>query len=426
MLASGPRRSRYFRRLFRTDEVADQSKRSCEIKLPHLSALAFPLFLDLVYDQSIRVDHKDAGIRKHAVALYQLADTYQVGDLVKEIHLHFIPNIGLEEACPYYQDAVTFDPPVRTFLDRILQVCTSNVLRLDPTSPLLRAMEPDFLLAILETERRRRETRVTAGAEALHISRHLSTLIVGYVAYCDGEDIPLEDRMLEVLTRTEYIPSIDFHVTLEWSRMVVPKIIRMHATSDVPVTASTDPALNIQLRCLESIKGNISKVDLEDSSSEYREFLKSLPADIAVDAALELTMLRQLVQQDAMATKYQALRERNVILESNVRQNSADYQALQRQCDALSKDLSRFELVLPQVGKKSSLKKVMVAPTAVPAGVKMSTTHGHLQVNGRPLFLLRPKSPPTTTTSAAGSFATPSSSTPKRGASPLRSSATHI
>lgn len=422
LLASGPRRSRYFRRLFRTDEVADQAKRSCEIKLPHLSANAFPLFLDLVYDQSIRVDHNDAGIRKHAVALYQLADEYGVADLIKEIKVQFIPKIGLDEACPYYQDAVMFNPPVRSFLDHILKICTSNVLRLDPTAPLLRAMEPDFLLAILETERRRRETRVTAGAEALHISRHLSTLIVGYVAYCDVEDIPLPDNMLEVLTRTEYIPSIDFHVVLEWSRIVVPKIMRIHAHSDDPVTTS-DPALNIQFRCLESIKGNISKVNLEDSDSEYRDFLKSLPADIAVDAALELTMLRQTAQQDMMTTKYEGLMERNASLEKNFRQASTDLQALQRERDALAKDLGRFELVLPSVGKKSSLKKVPSTPAAamrVPPGVKMSSAeNGHLQVNGRPLFLLRPRSP--TTSGVSASFG--SSSTPKSGNnSPSRSS----
>jgi len=425
LLASGPRRSRYFRRLFRTDEVADPSstkqKRTCEIRLSHLSALAFPLFLDLIYDQSIRVDHNDAGIRKHAVALYQLADTYQVGDLLKEIRSQFIPKIGLDEACPYYQDSVMFHPPVRAFLDHILNICTSNVLRLDPTSPLLRAMEPDFLLAILETERRRRETRVTAGAEALHISRHLSTLIVGYVAHCDVEGIPLPDRMLEVLTRTEYIPSIDFHVVLEWSRMVVPKIMRMHAKSDEPVTAS-DPALNIQLRCLESIKGNIGKVDLEDSSSEYRDFLKSLPADIAVDAALELTMLRQMVQQDMMKTKYEGLLERNAVLEKNFCQNSADLQTLQRERDGMVKDMGRFELVSPSVGKKSSLKKVPNTPSAlmIPKGVKISSAeNGHLQVNGRPVFLLRPRSPASASTPSSSPPSTPKS---KNNNSPTRNS----
>ena len=423
LLASGPRRSRYFRRRIRTDEVAadpasttPHNKRSCEIKLSHLSANAFPLFLDLVYDQSIRVDHGDAGIRKHAVALYQLADTYQVGDLLKEIRSQFIPKIGLDDACPYYQDSVMFHPPVRAFLDHILSICTSNVLRLHPTSPLLRAMEPDFLLAILETERRRRET--TAGAEALHISRHLSTLIVGYVAYCDVEDIPLSDRMLEVLTRTEYIPSIDFHVVLEWSRMVVPKIMRMHSNSDEPVTTA-DPALNIQLRCLESIKGNISKVDLEDSGSEYREFLKSLPADIAVDAALELTMLRQKVQQDMMKSKYESLLERNASLEKHFRQNSADLQALQRERDGLAKDLGRFELVLPSAGKKSSLKKVPSTPSLVPKGVKISSAeNGHLQVNGRPLFLLRPRSP---ASASSSTVSTPKSSnnSPTRNSSSI-------
>ena len=420
LLASGPRRSRYFRRLFRTDEVADNAKRSCEIKLPLLSAHAFPLFLDLVYDQSLKVDHNDAGIRKHAVALYQLADTYQVGDLLKEIRTQFIPRIRLEDACPYYQDAVTFDPPVRSFLDHILNVCTSNVLRLDPTAPLLRAMEPDFLLAILETERRRRETRVTAGAEALHVSRHLSTLIVGYVAYCDVEEIALDDAVLEVLTRTEYIPSIDFNVTLEWSRMVVPKIMRMHATSEEPVTSS-DPALNIQLRCLESIKDNIGKVDLEDPTSEYREFLKSLPANIAVDAALELTMLRQSVQHDLMQTKYEALRDQNVALEGNFRQNSAELQALTRERDMLQRDLARFELVSPSVGKKSSLKKVGTTPSAVPSGCKISSTeNGHLQVNGRPLFWLRP--PSLARSTVPGNATTPKST--GHGHSPARSTTT--
>jgi hypothetical protein len=378
LLASGPRRSRYFRRLFRTDELAENSNSSCDIRLPSLSARAFPHFLDLVYDQSITVDHTDPIICKHVVGMFHLADLYQVNDLVKEIRLHFIPKIGLDEACTYYRDAVSFDPPIRSFLDHILKVCTSNVLRLDATSPLLRAMEPEFLLAIFETERRRRETRVAAGAEALHISRHLSTLIVGYVAYCNVEGIELEDRLMAELTDIKYIPSIDFRVVLEWSRIVVPKIMRMHAESDEPLNES-DPALNIQLRIVESLKENISKVNLEDRN--YRDFLKSLPADIAVDVALELNNLQHTIQQEATKTRYKHLQERYAELEEVSRQRT--------------RDLGRFEVVSP--GKKSSLKKVLgPPPSSVPPGVRIpSSENGHLQVNGRPLFYLRPVSPPT-------------------------------
>jgi len=389
LLASGPRRSRYFRRLFRTDEIAtDQASKKCQIELPLLSARAFPLFLDLIYDQGLSVHHTDQGIKRHVVALYQLADTFQVSDLLREIRSHFIPKIDLSDACRYYQDAVAFDPPVQSFLDHIMKVCTTNVLAIQPSSPLLKTLEPDFLMGILETERRRRETRVTAGAEALHVSRHLSKLIVSYVAHLEAEHMSLDDRTLELLTRNEYIPSIDFGVVLDWSQIVIPKI-RQEIPEELP--PSKDAALNLQLRCLESIKGNIDKVDLDDPDSEYRDFLKSLPAETAVDAVLELTSLRQRAQQDLMETKYERLWKRNAELESAQRENAAEIQTLTVERDECRRELGRFELVSPAVGKKSSLKKVTAAPENVPRGVR-AAEGSHLQCGGRPLFTLRPKS----------------------------------
>ena len=409
LLASGPRRSRYFRRMFRTKQVAadtESENNSCELHLPYLSARAFPLFLDLIYDQSIRVDHKDAHISQHAVAILHLAEAYQVTDLVKEIKAHFIPQIDLEQACPYYRDAVAYEPPIHPFLNHILRVCTADVRCLGPTSALLRAMEPEFLLSIFETERRRWQQGVITGTKALHISRHLSTLIVGYVAFCEVEELSLPDRMLEMLTRSEYIPSIDFEVVLEWSRMVVPRIKRLIGSGEeAPVEG--DPALNIQLRCLASIKENVDKVNLLDSSgSEYRAFLKSLPPDFAVDASLELTRLRQKGQVESVQTKYQALSECHAALEERAKHGDLERLTLRAERDELAHTLNRFELVVPTGGggrkpASSLLKKMAVisnVPVDVPPGVNLPLTAEaggtyHWRINDRPLFLMTLSAP---------------------------------
>lgn len=258
VLSLGPRRSDYFARLFHGPFV-EARESLCRITLEAVAARAFPALLDYAYGAPTLQCTTET-----ATALHYLGQYLEMRRLRWEARQYWWKDMCLENYAIYYQHAQLFHD------ERILQrmqvsLGSEQLKQLPLDSELLRVMDPNFLLTLLQT--------ASLILEVDHdLSGYASRLISGMLEHCvletdenndrlggDMDESPkaVDANLFVQITDASYIPVIDscvaVNLLLMERRLVKPP---------------EDTLTCLQQRCLISLSDDWQHMKLSQQSMD--------------------------------------------------------------------------------------------------------------------------------------------------------------
>ena len=154
LLAVGDRKSEYFFNLFKGGNFQETESAKSQIALPEPAALAFPVFLDFLYDP-----YKPLAINTiNAIPLLYLGHYFDVEKLRVEANVFWKGDYTFPSAMAvYYKHATTIKvAETEEILDQIVAFCVKDIDGIASASeyttykPLFETFEPSFWSQILE------------------------------------------------------------------------------------------------------------------------------------------------------------------------------------------------------------------------------------------------------------------------------------
>jgi BTB/POZ domain len=142
-LADGPRRSKYFVRLFENDgNFSEAQDKTSRIELNELQAKAFPQLLDYMY----LTGEKMSFTTDTASALYSIVKYFGVVRLQYEVKNFCLQDMQHVETCGTYSEHATILQET-SLLESAAEFCRENISQIDPThSRLLHVPDPAILV----------------------------------------------------------------------------------------------------------------------------------------------------------------------------------------------------------------------------------------------------------------------------------------
>jgi hypothetical protein len=222
ILAVGPRHSEYFAHLLQSgDRFTEGQCNTSRIELETLAAQAFPVLLDYMYNQSSKL----AVNSKNAAVLHYLGQYFGLRRLRWEAREFWISDVSISNAGTYYEHARMFQD--EKLLTRIGETCADCILDIPITSILLKLIDAEFLLAVLE---KRDSTKWP----------YVSKLVVEFCRHQTVET--LDAQAFLGLTDAKILPLIDVQVALD--------LIKLEQTVTNPAAAELT---SLQDRCLKQL-----------------------------------------------------------------------------------------------------------------------------------------------------------------------------
>ena len=228
-LAVGPRKSGYFTKLFEDGgRFAENQTNTSRIELDELAANAFPDLLDFVYS----LDGPLTVTTENATALHYLGQYFGMRSLRWEAKQFWKKDLTIDTCAIYYKHATLFQD--EKVLKAAKEVATENVMKLSPSSPLVKMEYPGFWIGLMES------LTITN-----YVSFHLSTLIA---ELCRNIDI--EAKTFAQLTTAKNLPIIHFQAALT--------LLEIERTVSRPDASSLT---SLQKRCIDAIAKNWHNLD---------------------------------------------------------------------------------------------------------------------------------------------------------------------
>jgi len=194
VLATGPRKSEYFARVFHEGgRFAESKSNTSRIELHEIAARAFPDVLDYVYagERQLNVS------TMNAAALHYLGGYFEMRRLRWEAKQFWKKDLGIKTCGRYYCHAKIFED--EKILKAAAKTYADSILQVDASLPWITRTGPDFWLSVLE------EATITSG-----FSRHVSTLLAKACS-----TMVLDGSAFEELTSKKYLPEIHFNAALK-------------------------------------------------------------------------------------------------------------------------------------------------------------------------------------------------------------------
>ena len=240
MLAIGPCKSDYFASVFRSSQLQEGLTSTSRIHLEKAAAVAIPKLLDFVYSKELDVAANQAG------ALRFLAQYFGMKLLYRKVMEFIRIDMDMTNAHIYIQDAVIFhdDHMVALAGDLIVK----NIHVLEPSSPLLETIDPDFFLQIVASPE----------IDTCGMSCHLSNLVA---AYCQLHQHEISTEVFDELTDRKQLPLIDKQAAL----------IFLELQSGIDSNQSNDVSC-LQKRCIHVLSHHWKDYCSLSTESSIRSF----------------------------------------------------------------------------------------------------------------------------------------------------------
>jgi hypothetical protein len=263
VLASGPRRSDYFVRLFDNNGNLSDSSRNgiSRIELSELQAQAFPEFLDYTYSTG----HPMAFTMENATALYSLAKYFGAKRLQNEAKQFCLQDLCHRDRCgTYYEHAKILQE--ETILESATKFCHDNITRIDfKSSRLLHVANPQFWLDLMKA---RAENNV------IHTSKCQYSVISHIAVFCYKHADTLSPDIFGQLTSEQYLPMTEIHPVN--AMLLLDAERRVLAGNGIGVGGDDKELSSLQLRCVNAIACGRQE-DLRRLNQKWvREALKQL------------------------------------------------------------------------------------------------------------------------------------------------------
>ncbi|GAX12495.1 hypothetical protein FisN_24Hu070 [Fistulifera solaris] len=147
-LAHGSRRSKYFFRLFRSEESFTENQASTSrIDLDPLAAQAFPVLLDFVYGSNLSITSQTA------TALHHLGEYFEIRPLQDTSFEFCQHDMSLDNLHAYYASAKQLHDD--NVMNLIVDYLRLKISKLSPTNPIVLQSSPDLWLRVLGLDDRR-------------------------------------------------------------------------------------------------------------------------------------------------------------------------------------------------------------------------------------------------------------------------------
>jgi BTB/POZ domain len=146
-LTVGPRRSEYFVQMLRDGggRFAESQTRTSRIELHEIAAAAFPVLLDFCYSTGASSVAADSipFTTNNATALYSMAKYFGIRSLRSLAKQFWKTDIRSSKTCETYYEHATMLHEEK-ILETATTMCTSNIMQLKTSSPLLRVAYVKF------------------------------------------------------------------------------------------------------------------------------------------------------------------------------------------------------------------------------------------------------------------------------------------
>jgi BTB/POZ domain len=196
--ADGPRRSKYFVRLFENDgNFSEAQDKTSHIELNDLQAKAFPEFLDYMYS----VGQKMSFTTDHTTALYSLAKYFGVARLQNEVKKFCLEDMQTVETCGTYYEHATTILQEEAILQPAAKYCRENIGQIiSHTSRLLYVPDPQFWLDLMKEHAEKGTIKSKIG---FRLSLHIAQFCIYHVALLSPEMFKqLTDESISLVSRS--------------------------------------------------------------------------------------------------------------------------------------------------------------------------------------------------------------------------------
>ncbi|KAI2514345.1 Broad-Complex [Fragilaria crotonensis] len=246
-LAVGPGKSEYFASLFRL-QMKENTSNTSIIALEDAAAHAVPLMLDFLYTQKL-----GSISAKEAVPLRYLAEYFGIKRLQQLVRSFIKQDISMTNVHDYYQSANEFHD--EKLLSLIKQSCIYDIYSMDPTSPFLSCVEPQFFYDIISSPDIDTVSFRTSGRASMLVAAH-----------CQTNTNKITKELFDKMTNEQCIPVIDNSCTLS---LLASAVERHPTTAMSQNTAGTMDQSNttassssvLQERCIKLLAQQWKRLD---------------------------------------------------------------------------------------------------------------------------------------------------------------------
>ena len=272
-LAVGPGKSEYFASLFRL-QMKENTSNTSDIALEDSAADAVPLMLDFLYTQKLGIITAE-----EAVPLRYLAEYFGIKRLRQQVRSFIKQDISMANVHHYYQSAKEFHD--EKLLSLVKQKCIEGIYSMDPTSPFLSSVDPQFLYDIISSPNVVSYFRQSGRASKL------------VAAHCRMNTNEITKELFDKMTDEKCIPVIDDSCTLSLLTLAVERLPPTTAMS--PSTGTTGksnrtPRALLQDRCIKLLAEQWRSVD----GNEILPILCTFPPTVVAEIYKQTLLLAQI------------------------------------------------------------------------------------------------------------------------------------
>jgi hypothetical protein len=251
LLAAGPRKSELFARIFQSNHFGDAH--TCRIMLNALAAKAFPAMLDYMYNHKDPLDIET----NSATALHFLGQYFEMKCMRLAARHFWQRDLTFQNCHTYYLHAKLFQD--ERVLTAIAELCAQDILRIQPSSPIVRVSDPGFWPPIFHT------TKTEGRDRSLHIST-LATEI------CKLNKNKIDVELFRALTDESVMGQIDPSCASD--------LLNLHDT--YMYNKKSKGITSLQSRCVNAL-ATCWREMLIDPKSEAHELLKKQQPPLLIE-----------------------------------------------------------------------------------------------------------------------------------------------
>ena len=257
MLAVGPCKGEYFCGLFRT-QMRESETNTSRIGLDDAAAEVVPTLLDFVYSPV----HNLEITSESATALRYLAEYFGMKLLHRKV-VTFCKNDMTMDNLHHYIDSAKLFCDAK-MLSMATDMCIENIEDLDPSSELLKMLDPDLFYQIISSPE----------IDTCSVSCHISNVVAAYCKIHQGE---MDEETFDKLTDRRFIPLVDKESALAF--LELQACDGESATQEKDKTSSATTTSCLQKRCIKVLAQNWE--DLADD--QHKSVVQSFPPHVTTE-----------------------------------------------------------------------------------------------------------------------------------------------
>lgn len=240
VITTGERSSGYFRHVSGLETCLEHNSKTSTIDLHPIAAMQFPVLLDYLYDQPLRIE------TRNAIALLSLAQYFDCSKMLHEVNRFIVESstfnpeyrhVACNNCAHFYEPAIALG--MHDIVEKVEEYCVQNFDQMLPHDEIFIVVPVSFCLSVLSkvVMTRRKQSRI-------------ASVWIAEVCRNHGDEI---DRAT-FLQLTEKLTHISYIVAVEFLRLDM----YFHGGAD---DANSEELTRLHLLCLQSIADSLGEVD---------------------------------------------------------------------------------------------------------------------------------------------------------------------